>query len=859
MQKRSHVAALIMGLCFLACWLPIAAERAGRQARTEQAPAERRPHESNPHERQAHVERVHFQRDVQPILAAHCYACHGPASEGEGANRLRLDQRAHVVRSVIVPGNAAKSVLLARLTHSNPRRRMPPPGANRTPLTPEQVALMQRWIDEGAPYERHWAFAPLAAPPVPEAHAILDGVRNPIDDFIAAAQSQRGLRPSPPAAPVTLIRRLSFDLTGLPPSPEEVDAFVHDDSPAAHDRLVTRLLASPHFGERMAILWLDLVRYADTDGYAIDTHRDVWMYRDFVVDAFNRNQPFDRFTVQQIAGDLLPNASQQDRVGSGYNRLLMTSQEGCADPKEYTHRYAADRVRNVASVWLGVTLGCAECHDHKFDPFPARDFYRMAAFFADVKENGVGPLEFARFGSAAQEAQLKNLDSQIAALELALVDRERALSDARVRWEADARQGRGLPKVVAEALDVEPAARTPDEKNAVDEQFRSTTPALQPLHRARTDLQKQRSVLLNTIPASLVTTSGAPRVVRVLPRGNWADDSGEVVDPGLPAALAGAVPSDRRLTRLDLAQWLVDADNPLVARVFVNRLWQLAFGRGLVATPEDFGSRGTPPTHPKLLDWLAAEFIASGWDVKHMLRLIVTSSTYRQSSHDDPELVRGDFDNRWLTRQNRYRLDAELVRDNALAISGLLVPRVGGRSVRPYQPEGFWASRFTEKEYRHDMGDGQHRRGLYTYWCRSYLHPALQAFDAPSRQSCVPSRGASSTPFQALVLLNDPTHLEAARAFASRVLREGAPSTLGRLDCAMRLAQSRPASLQEQALLVRLLDKHLREFRADPAAAAEVIGTGDAPTPSDIDAAELAAWTSVTRAILNLHDTITRK
>jgi hypothetical protein len=858
MQKRSHLAALLMGLGFLACWWPMSGERASREPAVVSRD-ERHAIEGGTNNRRAHGERVHFQRDIQPILAAHCYGCHGPASEsGDSADRLRLDRRAEVVRSAIVPGNAAKSPLIARLGSSNPRRRMPPPGANRSPLTPQQIGLIQRWIEEGAPYEPHWAFTALVPRAVPQAPKFNTWVRNPIDAFIAAGHVQRGLRASLPADRVTLIRRLSFDLTGLPPSPAEVDHFVHADAPAAYERLVARLLASPHFGERMAMLWLDLVRYADTDGYAIDTHRDVWMFRDFVIDSFNRNEPFDRFTVRQIAGDLLPHAGVQDRIASGYNRLLMTSQEGCADPREYLQRYAADRVRNVASVWLGVTLGCAECHDHKFDPFPAKDFYRMAAFFADIQEAGVGPLAFTRFGTAAQEARLKELDAQVAAAEQALIERERGVGEARAQWEAEARKGRGLPRAVIEALEVEPAQRTPDEKKTVDTQFRSITPELQPLHRALTELQKRRTALLHTIPASLVSTSGAPRVVRIRPRGNWADDSGEVVAPALPAAL-GAMQPERRLTRLDLAHWLVDADNPLVARVFVNRLWQLAFGRGLVATPEDFGARGTAPTHPDLLDWLAAEFIASGWDVKHMLRLIVTSSTYRQSSHADPELVRDDFDNRWLTRQNRYRLDAEFVRDNALAISGLLEPQVGGRSVKPYQPEGYWASRFTEKDYRHDVGPGQHRRGLYTYWCRSYVHPALQAFDAPSRQSCVPHRGASSTPFQALVLLNDPTHLEAARAFAARVIREGGPTTAGRLDRAMHLAQSRPMRQEEQVILVRLLDKHRSELGAAPSAAVQVIATGDSPIPRDIDAAELAAWTSVARAILNLHDTVTRK
>jgi hypothetical protein len=866
MLPRSRRAALFLGLAFLAgaLLLPRGAAPRGVRPRTpredRRASAEGLPSPAAPRAR------VNYLRDIRPLLAAHCYACHGPAAESaaEGSD-LRLDRRAEVVRSVIVPGHADRSRLLARVTSPNPKRRMPPPGANRAPLSAAQIDLIRRWIDEGAPYEPHWAFAAPARPPLPERGKGNAWGYNPMDAFIASGHARQGLRPSPEADRVTLLRRLRFDLTGLPPSPSEVDAFVAESSAepqAAYEKAVERLLASPHFGERLAVLWLDLVRYADTDGYAMDHHREVWMYRDFVIDAFNRNRPFDRFTAQQLAGDLLPGATREDCVGSGYNRLQMTSQEGCADPREYTHRYAADRVRNVGSVWLGVTLGCAECHDHKFDPLPARDFYRLAAFFADIREKGVGPLEFTRFPDAEQKARLADLDARVARAERELGDRELGLKEARARWEAEARQqGGGLPRAVAEALAVEPAQRDHDEEQALVKHFRTVAPELRPLSRSLGELERQRDALLKTIDTTLLSKSGPPRVVRVRPRGDWADDSGEVVEPGLPADLAGAAPPGRRLTRLDLARWLTGPDNPLVARVLVNRLWKLAFGRGLVATPDDFGSRGAPPTHPELLDWLAAEFVAGGWDVKHVLRLIVTSSTYRQSSADDAELLRRDPENRWLARQNRFRLDAEFVRDNALAVSGLLTTRVGGRSVKPYQPEGFWASRFAEaeKEYRPDAGADQYRRGLYTYWCRSYLHPMLQAFDAPSRQSCTADRGESCTPFQALVLLNDPTFAEAARVFAARVLLEGGPTTAGRLDRAFRLAQSRPVRPEEQSVLSRLLEKHRAEFRADPDAAAAVVAAGDSAVPPGVDVVELAAWTSVARVILNLHETVTRK
>jgi hypothetical protein len=859
MHRRSLAAVVVlMGVCFLISWrlLPVQPAKSlpPLPPRSDAVPAvTKQPI------RTIHLPRVNYQRDIQPLFASRCYACHGPAAESDmAATSWRLDNRAEVIRTVIVPGNSGKSRLLARLNDADPEQRMPPPGGNRSPLSAEQIDLVRRWIDEGAPYAPHWSFTPFKRPTVPVGHP--NEERNPIDAFVVAEQQREGLRPSPAADRVTLIRRLSFDLTGLPPSPEDVDQFVHADTTDAYGQLVERLLASPHFGERLAVLWLDLVRYADTDGYSMDNHRDMWMYRDFVIDAFNRNRPFDRFTIQQLAGDLLPQATREDRVGSGYNRLLMTSQEGCADPKEYTHRYAADRVRNVASVWLGVTLGCAECHDHKFDPFSSRDFYRLAAFFADVQEKGVGPLEFTRFFSdAQQEAQLARLDKDIAEAEKAVVERERELTEARTNWEARAKDNSRLPKDVRAALLVEAARRSPEEQTTIALLFRTVAPELQSLNQPLLALQKQRAELLQRIPATLLTTAGPLREVRVRPRGNWADDSGEIVAPGYPEVLTMVEPSGERLTRLNLARWLVAPDNPLVARVFVSRLWQLAFGRGLVTTPEDFGSRGALPTHPELLDWLAADFIASGWDVKHMLRLIVTSDTYRLASEATADALLHDPDNRWLTHQNQFRLEAEFVRDNALAISGLLVPRVGGRSVKPYQPDGFWASRFTEKEYQPSTGPDQYRRGLYTYWCRNYLHPALQAFDAPSRQNCVACRGESSTPFQALVLLNDPTYLEAARAFADRILREGGSTTAGRLEHAMRLAQSRELRPGEAAILRRVLEKHRAEFADDRSAATALLAVGAGSVPDDMDVVELAAWTSVARILLNLHDTVTRK
>ncbi|MGE5192834.1 MAG: PSD1 and planctomycete cytochrome C domain-containing protein, partial [Deltaproteobacteria bacterium] len=804
------------------------------------------------------MRRIDYGRDVEPILSTNCFSCHGAGASAE-EGRPRLDRRESSTVAAIIPGRSADSPLMVRVSSPDAGEQMPPSGGGRRALTAEQIAVLRQWIDEGARYTEHWSFGRSVRSKVPDTgqHS---WVRNAVDAFIAAEHARRGMTPSPEADRTTLLRRLSFDIIGLPPSPAEVADFVSDPRPDAYERAVDRLLASGHFGERMAMLWLDLVRYADTDGYSKDYHRDVWMYRDFVIDSFNQNKPFDQFTREQLAGDLLPNPSREVLVGSGYNRLQMTSQGGCADPKEYTHRYAADRVRNVASVWLGVTLGCAECHDHKFDPFTARDFYRMAALFADIREIAVGPQEPTRFSSAAQEAALKRLDGRIADLDAELTARESRWHETRIDWEKRLRDdAAGAPAAVVEALGVEAEMRNVHQKLALTDYFRATTPEFQPLHEKQMALRSEREALLRIIPATLVTSSGERRVVRILPRGNWADDSGEVVTPGFPASLSGGDRGEPRAGRLNLADWLTSRDNPLVARVFVNRLWKMAFGKGLVATPDDFGVRGVPPTHPELLDWLAVEFVEGGWNVKAVLKLILMSNTYRQSSDRLPGNETHDPDNRWLTRQNRFPLDAELVRDNALAVSGLLTTTIGGRSVKPYQPDGYWTPRFSEKEYRQDHAADLYRRGLYTYWCRNYLHPALAVFDAPSRRSCTADRVPSSTPLQALVLLNDPTYAEAARVLAERIVREGGNTPEERVNLAMQLGQSRRLRHDEESLLTALYRNHLREFAGDREAALAVVQAGEFRSPDQGDVVELAAWTSVAKVILNLHETVTRR
>jgi hypothetical protein len=805
---------------------------------------------------------VEFNRDVRPILSNHCFACHGPDKNKRKAD-LRLDTEEGARADLggyhaVMPRKPAQSELYLKISAADPAERMPPKKFGK-PLTPRQVALLKRWIEQGAKWQKHWSLIAPRRPAVPEVRD-KDWALNAIDRFILAPLEQEGLKPSPEADRRILLRRLSFDLTGLPPTPADVDAFLGDASPAAYEKAVDRLLASPHFGERLAVYWLDLVRYGDTGGYHSDNHRDVYLYRDYVIAAFNANKPFDRFTVEQLAGDLLPQATREQMIASGYNRLLLTTEEGGAQPKEYTAKYSADRVRNASAVWLGATMGCAECHDHKFDPYKTREFYAFAAFFADIKEKPVGRQDQTPMPTGEQAAQLRELDAAMAAVQKELATQTPALDQAQGAWEQSARAGKvkGLPPAIAAALAVDPDKRTPQQKQALATHYRAIAPALEASRRRLADLGRRKAALVKSIPTTLISIAGPPRVVRVLLRGNWLDDSGEMVTPGVPAALPPLPVKGRRATRLDLARWLVAPEHPMVARVFVNRLWKLAFGQGLVKTLEDFGSQGAWPTHPELLDWLAVEFRESGWDIKHVVKLLVMSRAYRQTSHASALLRQRDPYNHLVARQDRFRLGAEMVRDNALAVSGLLVPRIGGPSVKPYQPAGYWAFlNFPRRTYQKDTGPNEYRRGLYTYVQRTFPHPSLLAFDAPSREECTVQRPRSNTPQQALVLLNDPTYVEAARALAERIVRQGA-GTGPRIRFAFREVLSRPARPAEVGLLEALYRKHLAQYRADPKAAAALLAVGDRPAPKDMDAAELAAWTSVARVVLNLHETITR-
>ena len=721
---------------------------------------------------------VRFNRDIRPILSDKCFKCHGPDANHRKAD-LRLDTLEGALADLgdyaaVVPGAPGKSELIARITTGDEDDVMPPPDTGKT-LSDDEKKLFRDWIAQGGEYEAHWAYIPPKRPPMPtvSARAWPSGA---IDRFILARIESVNLSPSPQADAATLARRLHFDLTGLPPSPRLAKRLASDTSPEAYARVVDELLASPRFGERLATYWLDLVRYADTVGYHGDQDHAITPYRDWVIKAFNDNLPFDQFTAEQLAGDLLPNATMNQKIASGYNRLLQTSHEGGVQKKEYLAKYSADRVRNVSNAWLGATMGCSECHDHKYDPFTQKDFYSLAAFFADVND-----------------------DKTFSGTNTLPTKREPELQ-------------------VVSPLDVAQAKLT----------------------------------------RTMVTGRIKPRTIRVLPRGNWMDDSGEIVEPAVPHFLP-VLKNVNRANRLHLAEWLTSADNPLTARVFVNRLWYLLFGSGLSSTLDDTGSQGEWPTHPGLLDWLAVEFVESGWDVKHIVRLIVTSSAYRQSSLVSPQLREHDPENRLFMRQGRFRLQAETIRDNALAVGGLLNDQMGGKVAKPYQPAGYYSPmNFPKRKYSADMNANQYRRGVYVHWQRQFLHPMLRAFDAPTREECTAQRPVSNTPLAALTLMNDPTFVEAAKGFALRILNEAGATDQQRLAWAWQTALGREPSGKELNVARAFLSETRKRYQANAKAADKLLAVGMLKLPVGMAKPETAAWTVLGQALLNLSETITR-
>jgi hypothetical protein len=692
---------------------------------------------------------------------------------------------------------------------------MPPPDSHLTLSAPEKEKI-RLWIAQGAKYEKHWAFTPPVRPSLPAVQAKA-WVRNPVDAFILAELERNRLMPSAPASKETLLRRVTLDLTGLPPTIAEVDAFVKDRAPNAYEKAVDRLLASPRYGERMVWDWLDVARYADTNGYQEDSTRPMWFWRDWVVNALNSNMPFDQFTLEQIAGDMLPNANLNQKIATGFHRNHMLNGEGGRIPEESRVEYVMDRVETTSTAWLGLTMGCARCHDHKYDPLTMKDYYSLSAYFNSISETGAVD----RGGSANPVVPIPTLEqsNQKLALETQIASHDQKIQMLMAQGDS------------AKA-----------EREATIKQ--------------RDTLRKNLEDLNRAIPVAMVMEERKePRETFVLLRGDY-EKHGDKVTHRTPAALPAlaSAPSNR----LGLAKWLIDPQNPLTARVTVNRLWQAVFGIGLVKTAEDFGIQGERPSHPELLDWLATEFLRSGWNMKHIVRLLVTSNAYRQSAKASPGLLEKDPENRLLARGSRFRLPASTIRDQALAISGLLVDKVGGAPVRPYQPEGVWEDfSYGKITYAQDHGESLYRRSLYTFWRRSVAPTSF--FDIASRRVCTLRITRTNTPLQALILLNDVTFMEAARVFAERVLTQGGATPTQRLTYAFRLATSRQPRPTELQILVRNYNRSLAYYTAHKEEAQKLLTVGEWKTNPNLDPVTVAAMTSVTSLILNLDEVISKE
>ena len=761
-----------------------------------------------------------FNRDIRPILSKHCFPCHGFDAKNRKAD-LRLDIAEMTLdasdkQPAIIPGKPEESAVWLRVTSTDADEIMPPPEAHKE-LTDIQKETLKQWIEQGAQYETHWSFITPSKPGLPGTASI----ENPIDAFVLARLESANLMFTQSASKETLIRRVTLDLTGLPPTPEEVDAFLGDNSPVAYDTLVTSLLNRFTFGEHMARYWLDLARYADTHGLHLDNERSMWPYRDWVVRAFNQNLPFDTFTIWQLAGDLLPEPTRDQLIASGFNRCNVSTGEGGSIKPEWIYRNAVDRTNTAVEVWMGMTAGCATCHDHKFDPLSTKDYYSMYAFFHSAADppldgNVIDTPPILRLSTPEEEQRLKELDSQLEAI--------------------NHRVGESNPEEEGhEALKEEQKA-----------------------------MKEKRDAFRKTIPLTFVMADlPEARESFVMERGIY-DKPGEKVFRNVPSFLPPLPEknADRDYNRLDFAQWLVNGKHPLTARVTVNRLWQQFFGKGLVETSADFGTQGQVPSHPALLDWLAVQFIEDGWNIKRMIQRIVTSDAYRRHSKATPEMIRLDPENRLLARGPRLRLDAEVLRDQALFVSGLLVPMQGGRGVHPYQPPNIWEpvgfGSSNTRYYKQGTGTALYRRSLYTFFKRTAPPPFMASFDAPNREQSCTVRGRSNTPLQALQLMNDIQHVEAARQLGARALREGGDSDHERLRWAWRVMTARYPHPDELSVLQNTLNIHRDRYASDPGAATELLAYGDSSVDASLNAVELAAYTLVANLMLNLDESVNK-
>jgi hypothetical protein len=812
---------------------------------------------------------VDYSREVRPILSKSCFPCHG-ADEAKRAKSLRLDLREMAVKplkngeTAIVPGDVDSSELIARITEEDDTVRMPPRKAGNR-LSPAEVDVLTRWIEQGAEYAEHWALVPPKAKPLPK---VADSAwpRNGIDFWILARLQGAGMRPSPEADPDTLLRRASLDLRGLPPTPQERERFLNDKAPGAYERAVDRFLDDPAYGERWARMWLDLARYADSAGYGSDPLRTIWRYRDWVIGAFNRNLPYDQFTIEQVAGDLLPNATLEQRMATAFHRNTMTNTEGGTDDEEFRVAAIKDRVDTTMQVWMGLTMGCAKCHSHKYDPITNAEYYKFYAIFnqtADTDQPDESPVIPAP--TAEISGQIQQVNSKIEALR-ERIDHEAASPSfltAQVMWESNltadpshAAARKDVPKEILAILDKPVAGRGKEQQQQLAKHFQSVALALKPIRDEIARLEKERPQV-PTLPVMVELPRDKQRVTKVLRKGNFLDP-GDPVRPDVPRALH-PLPPGAPADRLTLAKWLVDRSNPLTARVAVNRYWAQLFGVGIVETEEDFGTQGELPSHPELLDWMAVRYMDLKWNTKALLKLIVTSATYRQSSRVTPDSLAKDPRNRLLARAPRVRLEAEMVRDQALALSGLLSRKVGGPSVFPPQPPGLWQAAFNgQRTWATSQGDDKYRRALYTFWRRTIPYPSMATFDAPSREICAIKRVRTNTPLQAFVTLNDPVYVEAAQALARRIVREGGSNVEDRARYALQLCLCRPPRPEQVKQLIDLYQSEYDRFGKSREAAVALATDPLGPLPANMDPANLASWTTVANVLLNLDGVLTK-
>ena len=773
------------------------------------------------------VQIVDFDRDVRPILAEHCLRCHGPDARARKAN-LRLDLRSSVYADrgeyrIVNPQNPEQSELLIRITSGDPALRMPPTDVpEKDRLSRAQINVVSRWLQQGADWAQHWSFVPPKRPTLPPVNDV-SWPRSGLDYFVLNRLEREGLAPAPLADGLRLLRRATLALTGVPPTIEEVDAFLADPSPDAYEQAVERLLNSPRYGEHLTLAWLDAARYADTSGYQADWERFMWPWRDWVVDAYNANMPFDQFTVEQLAGDLLPDATMTQRLATGFNRNHRTNDEGGSLDAEFEVEYVVDRVDTTSTVWLGLTTGCARCHDHKYDPISQKEYYRLFAFFNNVPEKGID----GRKGAAVPYIEVPNQRIEVQ-LEL--------LRSRLRRLEA-----------------VHPDA---DDSTPVTDLKKKEAAALQESIKQLTARSVTQVQIMQEMPER--------RPTYLLQRGAYDQpDKSEPLSASLPSVF-GLLPAEVPADRLALARWLVSPENPLTARVTANRIWQFHFGVGIVQTSENFGMRGERPSHPQLLDWLATELVRLQWDIKAMHRMIVTSATFQQSSRITPKLLMRDPVNRLLARGPRQRLSGAAIRDHALFVSGLLSQTMGGPPLKPYQPNGLWkelsfaSGKTTVDFYVQDHGASLYRRSVYTFWKRTVAPPRMSVFDGTGREMCRVRTELTNTPMQALTLQNDVTFVEAARHLARRMLREGGVTPSEQLNYGWRLAVGRPADTSELALLQRALDHHLTLYTKRRDEAVRLLSYGESKRDERLDIVRHAAFTMIAQTILNLDETIVR-